>query len=196
MMGEKGITARKICLALGIALLVAAIAFMVGWICRVNGAVKNLSAYVGSIEAVIPEPVGAVPESRRDNDMATVSIDGIDFVGLLEMPANGSKLPVASDWGAVTKYPCRFGGSVYDKTLQIGLTSQKGQYDFYREISVGDSVFFTDLEGNRFGYSVADIKYEKSASLEALSQKGSALTLFVKNIYSTEYILIFCDVLG
>ena len=77
--------------------------------------------------------------------------------------------------------------------MQIGATSQKGQYDFYREVSVGDSVFFTDMEGNRFSYTVMDIRYEKHADQAILQREDSALTLFVKNVYALEYIVIFCD---
>lgn len=193
---EKRLSIRKICVLMGIALIVAGIVVTVFWLCRVNRAFKMSEYYVTSLNSVIPEPVGAVPESRRDNTMATLSVDGIDFVGILEMPRFESALPVCEDWGSVSKYPCRFDGSVYDRTLKIGLTSQKGQFDFYREISVGDAVSFVDAEGNRFGYRVSDIRYEKSASLDALTAKDSSLTLFVKNMYSREYIVIFCDVLG
>ena len=78
--------------------------------------------------------------------------------------------------------------------MQIGGTSQKGQYDFYRDISVWDSVFFTDMEGNRFSYTVTDIRYEKNADQSTLQRKDASLTLFVKNVYAFEYILIYCDV--
>jgi hypothetical protein len=80
--------------------------------------------------------------------------------------------------------------------MQLGGTSQKGQYDFYRDISVGDSVLFTDMEGNRYGYTVTDLRYEKHADQTALLRKESAMTLFVKNIYAFEYIVIFCDVMN
>ena len=126
--------------------------------------------------------------------MPVLSVDGTDFIGILEMPRYGSALPVAADWGKVSKYPCCLGGSVYDRSIQIGTTSQKGQYDFYREISAGDTVFFTDMEGNRFCYEVTDIRYESHADQETLQRKDAALTLFIKNVYALEYIVIFCDV--
>ena len=125
--------------------------------------------------------------------MSVLSIDGVDFVGILEVPKFGSALPICADWGKVSQYPCRLGGSVYDRTIQIGGTSQKGQYDFYREISVGDAVYFTDMEGNRYSYQVTDIHYAKHADQTALQREDAALTLFVQNVFALEYIVIFCN---
>ena len=187
---------NRLCIFIGIGLLViAAIGFLV-WQGEIYKSQQNAANYVQTIRTLIPAPQGAALEERRDNTMAVLSVEGANFVGILEMPRYGSSLPICADWGEVTKYPCRFNGSVYDRTMQIGATSQKGQYDFYREISVGDAVFFTDMEGNRFSYEVTDIHYEKHADQTVLQQKDAALTLFIKNIYSFEYIIIFCDTIS
>jgi hypothetical protein len=78
--------------------------------------------------------------------------------------------------------------------MQIGATTQKGQYDFYRELSVGDAVRYIDVEGNRYTFTITSLRYEKHADQTALQQKEAPLTLFVKNIYSFEYLIVFCDV--
>ena len=184
---------QKLCLPVGIGLLAVAAVVLTLWQVGMHRAAEKVSGYVQTIYAQIPQPQGAVPEERRDNKMPALAIDGTDFVGILEMPKFGSSLPVCGDWGAVSKYPCVFDGSVYDGSLQIGATTQKGQYDFYRAISVGDSVYFTDMEGNRFSYQVADIRYEKHADQDALQKNAGALTLFIKNVYAMEYIVVFCD---
>ena len=187
---------QKICVLAGVSLLVVAIGVMVFWQWSIRTSAEKAEYYVKTLRTMIPEPQGAAPEERRDNTMSTLSLDGIDFVGLLEIPRYGSALPVCADWGTPSEYPCQFYGSVYDRTLQIGGTSQKGQYDFYREISVGDAIYFTDMEGNRYAYSVTAVEYEKSADQAALQRKESSLTLFIKNIYALEYIIVFCDVLN
>ncbi|MBQ3252201.1 MAG: hypothetical protein IJB02_03045 [Oscillospiraceae bacterium] len=187
---------QKICVLAGVSLLVVAIGVMVFWQWSIRTSAQKAEYYVNTLRTMIPEPQGAAPEERRDNTMSTLSLDGIDFVGLLEIPRYGSALPVCADWGTPSEYPCQFYGSVYDRTLQIGGTSQKGQYDFYREISVGDAIYFTDMEGNRYAYSVTAVEYEKSADQAALQRKESSLTLFIKNIYALEYIIVFCDVLS
>ena len=187
---------QRIFLAAGLLLLAAAAAVMIGWQWNIHAAQERSQAYVHTLRALIPQPQGAAPETRSDNTMPALSIDGTDFVGILEMPLHGSALPVCADWGAPSRYPCRFSGSIYDGSIQIGGTSQKGQYDFYRNISVGDQLFFTDMTGNRYSYTVSDLRYEEHADQAALSRKEADLTLFIKNIYAFEYIVIFCESAG
>lgn len=188
-------TFSRICICIGFGLLVLAAAAVLFWQWSIQAAQKNAAAYVQTIHTLIPEPQGAALEERRDNTMSALSIDGTNFIGILEIPKYGSALPVCADWGEISQYPCCFSGSVYDRTMQIGGTSQKGQYDFYREISVGDAVFFTDMEGNRFAYEITDIRYEKHGNQTALQQEAAALTLSVKNIYAFEHIIISCNIM-
>lgn len=185
----------RVCVLGGICLLVTAVLLPLLWQWRVRSSEQKMSDYVHMIRTLIPEPQGAVPEARRDSKMAILSLDGTDFVGILEIPRCGSSLPICADWGAISKYPCRLSGSVHDGTMQIGGTSQKGQYDFYREISVGDAIYFTDMEGNRYSYTVTGIRYEKHADQTALLGEEASLTLFIKNLYAFEYIVIFCNTL-
>ena len=146
---DKQVLAR-VCVWLGVILLVAATSLLGLWQWNIHTSKQQAEAYVQTLETLLPEPQGAAIEERKDNRMPMLSLEGTDFVGIIEMPRYQSTLPVCADWGQVTKYPCRFDGSIYDRTMQIGATTQVGQYDFYREISVGDEVYFTDMEGNRY----------------------------------------------
>ncbi len=186
---------RRVVLIVGIGLLAVAAAVLILWQWGIHTAATEAKEYVQTIRSLIPEPQSAVPEQRRDNTMATLSVDETNFVGILEMPSYDAALPVCADWGEVSQYPCRFGGSIYDGSLCIGTTSQSGQYDFYREISVGDLVYFTDMEGNRYTFTVTNLRYAKHADRESLQSGESALTVFVKNIYALEYLIVNCDVL-
>ena len=193
MRNQKRMTARRICVMAGACLLVAAAAVLIGWQWGIRASQQQMENCVHTIRALLPEVQGAVPEERTDNTMPVLSLNETNFIGILEMPRYASALPVCADWGQVSRYPCCLSGSIYDGSMQIGGTSQKGQYDFYREISVGDSLFFTDMTGNRYAYTVADLRYEKHADQAALQRRESALTLFVKNVYGFEYLVICCD---
>lgn len=184
----------KACVLLGVCLLFVGALVLISWQWNVHSSIEKSETCVETFRNLLPEPQGAIPEERRDNRAPVLSIDGTDFVGILEMPRYESALPVCADWGRLTKYPCQFSGSVYERTMQIGATSQKGQYDFYREISVGDTVIFTDAEGNRYTYTVTNLQYESHADQIALNREESALTLFIKNVYAFEYLIVFCDI--
>lgn len=189
-------TPGRICTAAGLCLLAVAGIVMGLWLWELRASETNAAAYVQTLRTLLPSPQAAPLEERSNNTMASLSVDGIDFAGLLEMPAFGTSLPVCAHWGSIRRYPCRLSGSIYDGTMQIGATTQPGQYDFYREISPGDLVYFTDMEGSRFSYTVTDIRYERHADQAALQQKEADLTLFIQNIYGFEYILVFCTAGG
>lgn len=185
---------KKICLPLGICLLVAAVALPLLWQWNIKTSQQRSAAIVQTLRTLLPSVRDAVPEERRDNTMSALSLESTDFAGILEMPRYGASMPVCATWGEVGKYPCRFTGSVYDRTLQLGATTQAGQFDFYREISVGDTVCFTDAEGNRYTYAVTALRYAQHADQQALQREPADLTLFVKNIYGFEYLIISCTV--
>ena len=187
---------NRICGFIGVCFLIAATALLACWQWEMYASQQKAASYVRMIRERIPEPQGAALEERSNNTMPVLWIAGTDFAGILEIPKYGSELPVSAEWGNLSQYPSRFGGNVYDRTLQIGATTQKGQYDFYRGLSVGDSVFFTDMEGNRFGYEIADIRYEKHTDQAALRREGAALVLFIKNIYGLEYIIVTCSTIS
>ena len=184
---------QRACVRAGAVMMISALAALLYWQWNIHDAAQMAKGYVDTLHSCIPEPRDAIAEERRDNTMSALSIDGLDFVGILEFPRYGSVLPVCGDWSRSGRYPCRFSGSIYDGSLQIGATTQKGQYSFYREISVGDTVIFTDVEGNRYTYQVSAMRNEKHVDQAALQHEAAALTLFVKKIYAFEYLIIFCD---
>ena len=185
---------QKICVLTGILLLIAGCAILFLWQWNIHASQKQTQDYVHTLRHLIPEVQNAALEERRDNSMPRLSLDDRDFIGILEIPLYDSILPVCADWGNPSQYPRCLSGSIYDRSIQIGATSQTGQYDFYRELSVGDSVFFTDMEGNRYTLKISDLHYKKHADQTALQSCDAALTLFIKNVYAFEYLIVFCDI--
>lgn len=183
----------KIFVLLGVCLLAFGVVTLIVWQCGIRLSIEKSDYYIQTLQNLIPEERGSVPEEKKDNTMPCLSLDGTDFVGIVSFPQYGSRLPVCAKFGNLTKYPCRFEGSLYDGTMKIGATSQKGQYDFYREITVGDIVTFTDVEGNLFTYSVRSLRYAKHADQASLNREEAFLTLFIKNIYGFEYLIVSCN---
>ena len=186
----------KIYILAGTVLLLIGALIFCSWQISIHLWMQKSQAYIEDLYALMPAPQGAVLEERMDNSMPVLSINETDFIGILEMPAFDHALPVCANWGRITKYPCAFSGSIYDGSIKVGATSQKGQFDFYREICVGDTVIFTDTEGNRYTYSITNLKYEKHADQTTLNKKEADLTIFIKNVFDFEYLIVSCNVLN
>ena len=194
LMKKKDTVIQRLCILLGIGLILVSTVTFAAWRWNIIDSEKKAEGYVSTLQSLIPKPSDAPLEERRDNTMSVLPVGSTDFVGLIEIPRYESLLPVGAEWGNVSKYPCRLNGSIYNGTIQIGATTQKGQYDFYRELSVGDTVAYVDMEGNRYTFEITSLRHEKHADVKALTREEAQLTLFIKNIYSFEYLIVFCNV--
>lgn len=182
----------KICIIIGVSLIIVSVLLLSVLQGNIYFSVIKRQEYVKTIQSLIPTTHGSVLEEQNNNSMSVLSLEGVDFVGLLAMPKFNSVLPVGAQWGKSIKYPCKFNGSIYDRTIQIGATTQKGQYDFYHEISVGDDVLFTDMVGKVYSYEISNIRYDTHIDQTSLTASNSDLTLFIKNIFDFNYIIISC----
>ncbi len=183
---------KNLLVILGALLLAGAMLCLGIWHFTVQTNKQNAQKITNTIYSLIPTPQAAVPEEQSSVTMPTLSVNGADFVGILEMPSFGSTLPVAANFENTAKYPCKFSGSLYTGDLKIGATSQNGQYSFAKDISVGETLHFTNTLGNRYAYTVSNIKVVKHINETTLNSENAQLTLFVKNVYDTEYFVFFC----
>lgn len=193
MKTNKRLLIKRLCIVLGVCLLVASILTLFFWNLGISSSEKQAKNYVSTLKSIIPTPQNAVLEERGDNNMPILSVYGNDFVGIIEFPAYDSELPVGAEWIDSSKYPSRFNGSIYDGTLQVGATTQKGQYDFYRKLSLGDTVVYTDMKGNRYTFEITGFRNAEHVDKTALESEEAQFTLFIKNIYSFEYLIVFCN---
>lgn len=178
-MRSKGLSILLI--TLGVLLLgAAAILFVVRQADKQRAA--GIPSLIEKIEAALPERSAGVIENRADSAMAAVEIDGIDVIGLLELPGRGIKLPVSAEWDSSEQSfrPARFMGSVYDGTLIVGGRSEDGNFDFIDQLDAREELTFTDMIGRVFRYTVRKICHADNARAETLADSESALTLFVK----------------
>ena len=149
---------------------------------------------VERIEALLPpESVGRVDEYNT-LEMPSLEIDGKNIIALLEIPATGTTLPVEDEWDkdSLNSFPGRFIGSVYDGSLVVGGRDKKGCFDALKRIDTGSEITITDMTGTKYTYKVSEIQRKKSARGEDLSDEGAALTLFVRDEGTMDYIIVRC----
>ena len=159
---------------------------------------RSTAIVVEEIEGLLPERIEGSMEDYTNMSMPVIQIDGQDFSGLIDVPAFGVTLPIYDLWDSakITSFPCRFFGSTYDGSLVIGGSDQSGQFDFCSKIDLGAHVCVTDLTGAEFDYRVTKISRSKTADADVLINDQPGLTLFVRDQYSLDYIVVRCSDVG
>lgn len=153
---------------------------------------KQAQQLAQQIEAALPEKVPGIPETFVKKDMPALGLQGADFIGLVEIPAYGIKLPLCGSWqpGKINRFPCRFTGTVYDSSLIIGGSHQ--QLSCLKKVGHGDVVTVTDLQGAVYTYRVSGIRRTDNARIETLERDEANLVLFIRDLYTMEYIIVAC----
>jgi len=135
--------------------------------------------FAGLVEQTV-EP--DVPEYVRNPqmDMPEKEIDGQMYIGVVEIPSLELELPIISDWDD-TKLkisPCRYVGSVSLNNMILSGHSYKNHFRYIRNLVEGDSVIFTDMDGNRFEYEVILQEVIMADDVEGMLDGEWDLTLF------------------
>lgn len=184
----------KMVFAVGCLLILCSLALLAVSRMRVRQAREGNAEILQIMEEILPESREGVSDTYRNMEMPALEIDGEDYVALLEIPAFGMKLPVSAAWDPqnVALHPCRFWGTVYDGSLIVGGYDQSGQFDFFDRIQDGATVTVTDMTGGKFSYAVERVERSDSAEAEVLMDSEADLTLFVRDAYLLEYIILRC----
>lgn len=184
-------TLRKLLPLVGIGLILASAGLLL--LSGIRG--KQAQKIVEEIEQRLPSRTTGYAGIYTEADMPVLALDGEDYIGILDLPGYGVKLPVGSAWktAGLTGHPCRFWGSAYDGTLVIGGTADKGQLDFCGRVNPGDRIRFTDMTGAEFDYQVTWVDRSDSAEAHWLMQEKYDMTLFARDPYSLQYIAVRCD---
>ncbi len=147
---------------------------------------------VSRIEEILPNKSTGFIEERSDSSMAAISLNGSDFVGLLEIGDYNLKLPVFAKWSrSDAQRPAVYLGSPYDGSLIIGANYEQ-QFYFADTMETGVEICFTDLYGQVFTYQVDFIKHAAHADTSVLKAEKCDLTIFVK--VKGEYLILRCNI--
>ena len=179
---------------IGVALVAVSVtAVMISFLSQ-KSAAKKATAIAEELRSLVPETQEAFADGRQNTAMPTAEIDGVDFVGVIEIPAYGTSLPIRADWKPIRirSYPCRLAGSTWSGDMIIGGSDAEGQFDFMKFITNGDRIYVTDAAGNRFTYRVTDVIRTDDASIENLITDEDDLVIFAKNTYSFGYTVVRC----
>lgn len=113
-------------------------------------------------------------------EMPVENINGIDFIGVLKIPALELELPIISEWNYpnLKNAPCRYSGSAYLNNLIICGHNYTSHFGNLKNLREGDIATFTDMDGNVFTYKMVERETLPPASIDAMESGDWDLTLF------------------
>lgn len=114
------------------------------------------------------------------SEMKVVEIDGYNFVGYVSIPALDITLPVMSETEMpfLKISPCRLTGSPKTDNLVIGAHNYRSHFGSLSTLEKGESVIFTDMEGNVWKYRVVFTETLQPNDAEYLTAGEYPLTLY------------------
>lgn len=146
------------------------------------------------------EVLSRLEEQAGDTDtdgtgMAEAMVDGYSYIGWVTIPSLGLELPVMSDWSypQLRTAPCRYSGSVETDDLVIAAHNYSRHFGNIKNLSPGDAVYFTDMEGETTAYEVAEVDTLDPAAVEEMTDSGYDLTLFTCTYGGKSRVTVRCD---
>lgn len=115
-----------------------------------------------------------------DMEMPVVTVNGKDYIGVLRIPVLELELPVISQWSYpdLKTAPCRYRGSAYRNDLIILAHNYGSHFGGLKNLHFGDSVTFTDADGNVFSYTVVEMEELQPSAVAQMENGEWDLTLF------------------
>jgi sortase A len=130
-----------------------------------------------------------------DMEMPTLEEEDHDYIGKLELPSLDLILPVMSEWSYpnLKISPCRYYGSAYKSNMIIAAHNYDRHFGRLKELNVGDEVIFTDIDGNVFRYTVAEMEVLDPTDIEEMKDTPWDLTLFTCTIGGRTRVTVRCE---
>ena len=142
---------------------------------------------------------GEIPDYilNPDMEMPVETIDGLDYIGTLEIPSLDLELPVLSEWNYpnLRVAPCRYVGSAYQGNLIIAAHNYPSHFGNLKHLQEGEMVRFTDVDGNRFAYQVVVRETLEPTAIDEMQSEEEGtwdLTLFTCTIGGQSRVTVRC----
>lgn len=128
-------------------------------------------------------------------DMPEKQIDGGSYIGLIGVPSLGWELPVFNHWSYdnLNIAPCRYVGSVYLDNMVICAHNYYIHFGALQKLNYGDTVVFTDMDGNVFNYKVLEIETLDPYAVDEMITGDWDLTLFTCTVGGARRVTVRCE---
>lgn len=144
----------------------------------------------------VPEQqIPVIPPEPEVKELPVVEIDGYGYIGFLTIPSLELELPVMADWSypQLKKSPCRYVGSTYTDDLVVMAHNYNRHFGRIDELHPGDTVAFTDMDGNTTFYAVVALDVLQPSAVEEMQSGEYDLTLFTCTYGGRTRVTVRCD---
>ncbi len=169
----------KICMLLGVLLLLGALAVFCYNKWDENRADKASQEVLGELEEVLPEEPEAeqeelriaVPISDPEQAMTETEIDGYKYIGYVSIPSIELELPVMSQWSyaGLKIAPGRYTGTTYADNLVVCGHNYAKHFSPIKWLAVGTEVNFVDMDGLTWSYTVSKVETIQPTQIEKMT---------------------------
>ena len=191
-------------IAVGAVLILSALLLLIYNRCEDVRAGQEAESLLASVEAVISAQEMATPNKPEstealspplDPEMPVVTLDGYEYVGYVEIPTLGLKLPVMAEWDytRLRIAPCRQFGSSRTDNLVIAAHNYDTHFGKLKELSKGDTVIFTDMEGIVSTYCIEKLETLSPDAVDTVLNSGYDLVLYTCTKGGKTRVTVFCD---
>ena len=178
----------KLCTALGLLLLLAALLLTAYNLWRDAMASMSVDVVLGRLTPTLSSRQSELPPLSSGEALEEAFVP--DYVLNPEL-----SLPIISEWSydALQIAPCRYSGSAYLDNLVIAGHNYRSHFVSLPQLQPGDTVTFTDMDGNVFSYEVSSLETLSPYAVSDMTSGDWALTLFTCTVGGQSRLAIRCD---
>ena len=191
-------------IAVGAVLILSALLLLIYNRCEDVRAGQEAESLLASVEAAISAQEMAAPNKPEstealslplDPEMPVVTLGGYEYVGYVEIPTLGLKLPVMAEWDYTRLQiaPCRQFGSSRTDNLVIAAHNYDTHFGKLKELSKGDTVIFTDMDGIVSTYCIEKLETLSPDAVDTVLNSGYDLVLYTCTKGGKTRVTVFCD---
>lgn len=182
--------------SVGVACLAVVVCFggCIGW--QIHHSAQERKEVLSTLERQLPqERVHTSPISgNSERSMPVLNVDGRDYVGIVQLPDRGVRLPVLSDWSEESAHLTAgiYRGTASNGNLIIGAGNTPGQFYSLSQVDDGESAVFTDVTGAEYRYEVTSVETIETSKFETVSahQEPWQLVLFAPSFSGIQQTVI------
>lgn len=132
------------------------------------------------LQSLVFDEVHAEETVSEETELPQQTVEENIYVGKIEVPALGIELPVLSYYSpeGLMSAPARYTGSPYTDDMIICAHNSYSHFGTLFRLHTGDTVIFTDLDGNVFTYELFETEILQHDQLDVLLDGDWDLTLF------------------